>query len=772
VVNAINNWWGTNNPVYVINNDNPPANGTTIYDKHNGQMHVTYNPWIVLTVTSPKKVLKPGTNVTVTADLTHDSNGNLVTGGALPDGAAIIFDYVLGTIIPANTQLTNNTVNIQLTAGNNSGIANLSAIIDGYTLLTQITVDGSIPTAVASPPGGTFNVPQKVTLTGHDLHSSVTIYYTTDGSDPQTSSTRKVYNTPISFNDTMTLLFAALDQAGNYGLIYSETYTIMDTLKPTVTANPKGGLYNKTQKVILSAVDNMDSKPRIYYTTNGTNPTTSSTLYTAPINLLAGTTLKFIAVDVAGNISPIQVEKYEIDLIAPTVSANLPTGSYRTSRTVTLRVYDPNSTAEIYYTIDDSDPRTSSTKKVYTKPLLISNTTTLKYVAFDPAGNISRIYLLRYVIDRIAPTASADPKGGSYNNSKWVTLKMNETGIIYYTLNGTTPTTKSVRYKSPIAVATNKLIKFFAVDMAGNKSPIYTQTYRVKDVISPRASVNLIGGYYNATKTVVLKINEPGTIYYTLNGSNPTTSSSKYAKALVISSSKTLKFFARDLVGNKSPIYTQKYVIDKTAPKVSSTTPSNLATGFSTTADIIIKFNEKIKTGTNFSKITLKNLTTGSYTSITKSISGNLLYIRTKDTRASNTWYQLSIPAGAVSDLAGNKLGMGYSSKFKTADKTPPNIVSTSPGNLATNVQANAQITVKFGENIAAGANYSKIHVKNLNTGKLVIITRAISNNILTIKSSINWVKNNKYMVYIPPDAVRDTSGNKLDVNYSFQFTC
>jgi len=194
----------------VINNDNPPANGTTIYDKHNGQMHVTYNPWIVLTVTSPKKVLKPGTNVTVTADLTHDSNGNLVTGGALPDGAAIIFDYVLGTIIPANTQLTNNTVDIQLTAGNNSGIANLSAIIDGYTLLTQITVDGSIPTAVASPPGGTFNVPQKVTLTGHDLHSSVTIYYTTDGSDPQTSSTRKVYNTPISFNDTMTLLLPLL----------------------------------------------------------------------------------------------------------------------------------------------------------------------------------------------------------------------------------------------------------------------------------------------------------------------------------------------------------------------------------------------------------------------------------------------------------------------------------------------------------------------------------------------------------------------------------
>ncbi len=60
----------------------------------------------------------------------------------------------------------------------------------------------------------------------------------------------------------------------------------------------------------------------IYYTTDGNDPTISSTQYTVPIVISADTILKFFAVDTAGNPSGIYTETYTIDTIAPTADAN------------------------------------------------------------------------------------------------------------------------------------------------------------------------------------------------------------------------------------------------------------------------------------------------------------------------------------------------------------------------------------------------------------------------------------------------------------------
>lgn len=185
------------------------------------------------------------------------------------------------------------------------------------------------------------------------------------------------------------------------------------------------------------------------------------------------------------------------------------------------------------------------------------------------------------------------------------------------------------------------------------------------DKTSPTAYATPTGGLYNTSKTVILKMSELGTIYYTLNGTTPTTSSKKYTTPLVITASTILKFFAKDLAGNLSPIYTQKYTIDKIAPKVSSTTPTNLKTGVSRTATITIKFNENIKASTYFSAIKIKNLSTGKYETITKTVSGNILYIKTSK-RTANTWYQVTIPAKAIKDYASNNLQAAYTFKFKT----------------------------------------------------------------------------------------------------------
>jgi beta propeller repeat protein len=186
------------------------------------------------------------------------------------------------------------------------------------------------------------------------------------------------------------------------------------------------------------------------------------------------------------------------------------------------------------------------------------------------------------------------------------------------------------------------------------------------DTTAPTASASPNAGIYPTTIKVNLKMSEPGRIYYTLNGNTPTLGSTRYTEPFYISTTKTLKFLAVDLAGNLSPIYTKIYTInDHTPPVIYSTIPSNLQTGVSRSSTIAVKFSEYIKYSFNFNNIRIKNLANGNYLTLARSITDNKLYIKTS-TRNSNTWYQVTIPAGALKDYAGNNLIANYTFKFKT----------------------------------------------------------------------------------------------------------
>jgi len=101
-----------------------------------------------------------------------------------------------------------------------------------------------------------------------------------------------------------------------------------DYAPPTVTANPVGGVYGSTRIVTLTATDNHDLHPSIYYTLNGSTPTTSSTRYTNPININTpgNTILKFMARDASGNQAAVQTMTYTLKLVK-----NIRTGNIYTS---------------------------------------------------------------------------------------------------------------------------------------------------------------------------------------------------------------------------------------------------------------------------------------------------------------------------------------------------------------------------------------------------------------------------------------------------------
>ncbi|MDP1552998.1 MAG: chitobiase/beta-hexosaminidase C-terminal domain-containing protein [Methanobacteriaceae archaeon] len=129
----------------------------------------------------------------------------------------------------------------------------------------------------------------------------------------------------------------------------------------------------------------------------------------------------------------------------------------------------------------------------------------------DVSGTVdSETLHLLVTVDTIAPTAWANLKTGLYNVNKLVSLKMSEGGTIYYTKNGANPSIYSAKYVGAILITATTTLKFFALDKAGNPSPIYTYKYTI-DKIAPKVTYtypkNLRTGQ-SRTATLYLKFSE------------------------------------------------------------------------------------------------------------------------------------------------------------------------------------------------------------------------------------------------------------------------
>lgn len=185
----------------------------------------------------------------------------------------------------------------------------------------QFVVQGKLASlrVTATPRGGTYTSAQQVTLAASD--ASAEIRYTTDGTAPTATST--LYTGPVTINaeGTTVLKFQAFGTDGSTSAVGTETYVI-DTIAPTVSANPGGGAFPGAQQVTLSTDD---GTAQIRYTTNGSTPTATSTLYTGPVTITQTSTLRAIAIDPAGNVSPVGSWSFTIGL--PTSSLTLATPS-------------------------------------------------------------------------------------------------------------------------------------------------------------------------------------------------------------------------------------------------------------------------------------------------------------------------------------------------------------------------------------------------------------------------------------------------------------
>lgn len=152
------------------------------------------------------------------------------------------------------------------------------------------------------------NVPYDITLSAAE---GTKIYYTLDDSDPSEEKTLYQEGEKIRCEEGTTHLRAvAISETGVPSDVLDETYQVIIKTPDAPKANYAPGPYQRVISVSLRASEDIVA---IYYTLDGTSPTTDSLLYTGPITLPVGkSTLKAIALSETGKQSYEMTSTYEI----------------------------------------------------------------------------------------------------------------------------------------------------------------------------------------------------------------------------------------------------------------------------------------------------------------------------------------------------------------------------------------------------------------------------------------------------------------------------
>jgi hypothetical protein len=333
----------------------------------------------------------------------------------------------------------------------------------------------------------------------------------------------------------------------------------------TPTFSPAGGTYSSAQSVSIS---DSTSGATIYYTTNGTTPTTSSTVYSSAIAVSSGTvTIEALGVASGDTNSSVASATYTI---STTTTVATPTfspagGTYSSAQSVSIS--DSTSGATIYYTTNGSTPTTSST--VYSGAIAVSGgTATIEAIAAKSGDTTSSVASATYTISTATTVATPtfSPAGGTYTSAQSVSLSDSTSGAtIYYTTNGTTPTTSSTVYSGAIAVSSSTVtIEALAAKSGDNNSSVASATYTISSGGGNEPAPTFsepTGTYVKEVHTRISDTDANAAIYYTTDGSTPTSSSTPNPDSTIeFKTTTTLKSIAIDN-GVSSPVTTATYTI-------------------------------------------------------------------------------------------------------------------------------------------------------------------------------------------------------------------
>ena len=151
--------------------------------------------------------------------------------------------------------------------------------------------------------------------------------------------------------------------------------------------------------------------------------------------------------------------------------------TYNAAQTVSISCDSPSGTT-IRYTTDGTNP-TSSSGTVYSSAISVSVTTTIKAIAYKSGCADSEVASATYTLKCATPTFSVE--AGTKQGAQSVTLSCaTEGATIYYTTDGSTPTSGSTAYSSAISVTESQTIKAIAIKSGWSDSEVATAAYTIQ----------------------------------------------------------------------------------------------------------------------------------------------------------------------------------------------------------------------------------------------------------------------------------------------------
>jgi hypothetical protein len=334
-----------------------------------------------------------------TTDPVLDLPANITEEATGPNGATVNYtatatDELYGSVDvtcdpPSGTfPVGTTTVNCSATDGSDNTAEGSFTVTVEDTTAPALTLPDDITEEATGPNGNVVNY----TATAEDV---------VDGDLGDADCTPASGSTfPIT---TTTVNCSATDAAGNIAT-GSFTVTVEDTIAPSSSAdlspaaNANG--WNKDDvTVTLSASDSGSGVKEIRYTTDGSAPNGSSTLYSAPFTVSSTTTVNFRAEDKAGNVeSPVNTAQVNIDKAAPTI-----TGSRTPGANADLW---NNTDVKVSFTCGDTG---GSGVDTCSDPTTLSSEGAGQSVtgnAADKAGNTASATVSGINIDKTAPSVS------------------------------------------------------------------------------------------------------------------------------------------------------------------------------------------------------------------------------------------------------------------------------------------------------------------------------------------------------------------------------
>ncbi|MCD7751314.1 MAG: chitobiase/beta-hexosaminidase C-terminal domain-containing protein [Lachnospiraceae bacterium] len=172
-----------------------------------------------------------------------------------------------------------------------------------------------------------------------------------------------------------------------------------------------------------------------------------------------------------------------------------------------------------------------------------------------------------------------------------VTLKLtaDESGSIYYTLDGSTPDESSELYTSPLYLEEGTtVVSAVYINLYGVKSTVTKATYVVDTATPYQPEIYVYSGSYTYPLEISAEAEEGCSIYYTIDGGVPNASSSLYYEGLFASEgTHTYRFVAVSEAGLVSDVITRTFTVNLSGEAYSSSQAWNLLVAAQMEAGVI-----------------------------------------------------------------------------------------------------------------------------------------------------------------------------------------